>query len=194
LAEFSRASLQANYPNVNIALFEGITVGAVDYSAIINRVGSAGVQGVIYGGYHPEASRLITQMKSQGLDLAFVSGDGVKDKTFIDVAGASAEGVYATGPRDTSGNAIAQAARAAHQAKYGEEPGPFFMEGYSAALALVNAIDVANSTEPAAIMQALRTSQVDTPVGRISFDERGDATGVGFAMYQVQNGEYVELR
>jgi len=53
LAEFSRASLQANYPNVNIALFEGITVGAVDYSAIINRVGSAGVQGVIYGGYYP---------------------------------------------------------------------------------------------------------------------------------------------
>jgi branched-chain amino acid transport system substrate-binding protein len=34
---------------------------------------------------------------------------------------------------------------------------------------------------------------VETPLGNISFDERGDAEGVGFSMYQVQNGRYVEL-
>ena len=194
LAEFARAALQANYPQVNIALFEGITVGAVDYSAIINRIGAANVQGVIYGGYHPEASRLVTQMRAQGLNLAFVSGDGVQDETFISVAGAAAEGVYATGPMDTSANPVAQAARAAHQQKYGEEPGPFFMNAYSATLALVNAIRVAGSTEPAAVMNALRSSPVETPVGRITFDARGDAIGVGFAMYQVQNGVYQEIR
>lgn len=194
LAEFARGSLQANYPGVNVALFEGITVGAVDYSAIINRIGASGVEGVIYGGYHPEASRLVTQMRAQGLDVAFVSGDGVQDQTFIDVAAAAAEGVYATGPMDTSANPIAQAARQAHQARFGEDPGPFFMNGYAAALAVVNAIESAGSTDPAAIMNALRTAPVNTPVGNITFDERGDATGVGFAVYQVQNGVYVELR
>ncbi len=194
LAEFSRGSLQANYPGVNVALFEGITVGAVDYSAIINRIGASGVEGVIYGGYHPEASRLVTQMRAQGLDVAFISGDGVQDDTFIDVAAAAAEGVYATGPMDTSANPIAQAARQAHQARFGEDPGPFFMNGYAAALAVVNAIESAGSTDPAAIMNALRTAPVNTPVGNITFDERGDATGVGFAVYQVQNGVYVELR
>lgn len=194
LAEFARGSLQANYPGVNVALFEGITVGAVDYSAIINRIGASGVEGVIYGGYHPEASRLVTQMRAQGLDVAFISGDGVQDDTFIDVAAAAAEGVYATGPMDTSANPIAQAARQAHQARFGEDPGPFFMNGYAAALAVVNAIESAGSTDPAAIMNALRTAPVNTPVGNITFDERGDATGVGFAVYQVQNGVYVELR
>lgn len=194
LAEFARTALQANYPQVEIALFEGITVGAVDYSAIINRIGAANVQGVIYGGYHPEASRLVTQMKVQGLDLAFISGDGVQDETFISVAGAAADGVYATGPTDTSGNPVAQAARAAHQAKFGEDPGPFFMNAYAATQALMNAIKVAESTEPDAIMNALRSAPVDTPVGRITFDERGDAIGVGFAMYQVQNGVYREVR
>ena len=194
LAEFARGSLQADYPGVNVALFEGITVGAVDYSAIINRIGASGVEGVIYGGYHPEASRLVTQMRAQGLDVAFISGDGVQDDTFIDVAAAAAEGVYATGPMDTSANPIAQAARQAHQARFGEDPGPFFMNGYAAALAVVNAIESAGSTDPAAIMNALRTAPVNTPVGNITFDERGDATGVGFAVYQVQNGVYVELR
>jgi branched-chain amino acid transport system substrate-binding protein len=30
-------------------------------------------------------------------------------------------------------------------------------------------------------------------VGDIKFDDRGDAEGVGFAVYQVQDGVYVEL-
>jgi branched-chain amino acid transport system substrate-binding protein len=35
---------------------------------------------------------------------------------------------------------------------------------------------------------------VATPLGSIHFDGRGDATGVGFSMYQVKNGVYVELK
>jgi branched-chain amino acid transport system substrate-binding protein len=30
-------------------------------------------------------------------------------------------------------------------------------------------------------------------MGSIRFDDAGDAIGVGFAIYQVQNGVYVEL-
>ena len=193
LADFSQASLEADYPGVEIALYEGVTVGAVDYSAIVNRVASSGAEAVIFGGYHPEASKLVGQMRTQGIDIPFVSGDGVKDESFIDVAGSNAEGVYATGPQDTAGNPIAQAARDAHVAAYGEEPGPFFMNAYSAALAIVHAIEVAGSTEYQAMVDALHESTVDTPVGTISFDDKGDAEGVGFTVYQVQDGVYVEL-
>lgn len=194
LADFAQIALQENYPQVEIVLYEGVTVGAVDYSAIVNRLGASNVDAVFWGGYHPEASRIISQMRGQGLDIAFISGDGVQDDTFIDVAGANADGVYATGPMDTSANPVAQEARRKHQEKYGEEPGPFFMNAYSGMLAVVNAIQSANSTDPDAIMNALRNSPVNTPVGNITFDEKGDAIGVGFAMYQVQNGRYVELR
>lgn len=194
LAEFAQTALQADYPEVDILLFEGITVGAVDYSAIINRIASSGAEAVVFGGYHPEASRLVSQMRTQGMDTLFISGDGVRDNAFIEVARANAEGVYATGPRDTSGNAIAAEAVAAHVAEYGEEPGPFYQEGWSAILALVNAIETAGSTEGDAIAAALRNSMVDTPVGTISFDDKGDATGVGFAIYQVEGGRYQEVR
>jgi len=40
----------------------------------------------------------------------------------------------------------------------------------------------------------LRTQDVETPLGTIKFDERGDAIGIGFSMYQVKNGAYVELK
>jgi branched-chain amino acid transport system substrate-binding protein len=194
LADFGREAMEANYPNVEVVLYEGVTVGAVDYSAIVNRLGAADVDAVFWGGYHPEASRIVAQMRGQGIDIAFISGDGVQDDTFIDVAGANAEGVYATGPMDTSANPVAQEARRKHQAKYGEDPGPFFMNAYAGMLAIVNAIEAAGSTDSDAIMSALRTSPVDTPVGTITFDEKGDAIGVGFAVYQVQNGVYVELQ
>ncbi len=193
LADFAQAALEADYPGIEIALYEGVTVGAVDYSAIINRVAASGAEGVIFGGYHPEASKLVGQMRTQGIEIPFISGDGVNDDSFIEVAGDASEGVYATGPMDTAGNPIADAAREAHIEAYGEEPGPFFMNGYAAALAVVNAIDAADSTEPAAVMDALRAQYVDTPVGSISFDDRGDAIGVGFAVYQVQNGAFNEL-
>ncbi|MBN2658458.1 MAG: branched-chain amino acid ABC transporter substrate-binding protein [Spirochaetales bacterium] len=192
-AEFCKAILEAD-KKAEIVLYEGITPGAVDYTAIINKIASSGADAVIFGGYHPEASKLITQMKKKDMNIAFLSDDGVKDDTFIKVAGEYAEGVYATGPIDTSSNPLAIKAVKAHQDKYGEDPGAFFINAYAAMLALVNAIDVANSTEYADLTNALRSNYVDTPLGKISFDEKGDAIGVGFAVYQVQNGQYVELK
>jgi len=40
----------------------------------------------------------------------------------------------------------------------------------------------------------LRNEKVETPVGTIHFDEKGDAVGVGFAMYQVKDGKFVEVK
>ena len=64
---------------------------------------------------------------------------------------------------------------------------------YSATLAMLNAIDKANSTDLEALKKVLETDKVDTPVGSIYFDKNGDAIGVGFSVYQVQNGQFVEL-
>lgn len=192
-AEFCKAQLETK-SGVEVVLYEGIQVGAVDYSAIINKIGNSGAEAVIFGGYHPEASKLISQMKKKNMDLAFLSDDGVKDPTFIKVAGEYADGVYATGPVDTSSNPMAIQAVEDHKAAYGEEPGAFFLNAYAATIAVLNAIEKAGSTEYEAISAALRSEYVETPLGKISFDEKGDAIGVGFAVYQVQNGEYVELK
>jgi len=192
LADYARQYLEEE--GVQVVVYEGITVGAVDYSAIINRVAAANVDAVVFGGYHPEASKLVDQGRRAGLAIPFISGDGVKDDTFIDVAGAAAEGVLATGPRDTSANPMDAVARQEHIDRYGTEPGPFFMNAYAATLALINAIKVAGSTDYDAMVNALKTSYVDTPLGRISFADNGDPIGVGFSVYQVQNMEYVQIQ
>jgi branched-chain amino acid transport system substrate-binding protein len=178
-----------------VVLYEGITPGAVDYSAVVQKIKRTGAEAVIFGGYHPEASKIVTQMRKKRMDTVLISDDGVKDDTFIKVAGEYAEGVYATGPKDVSKNPLAIAANKAHQDTYGAEPGAFFLNAYAAAQALLNAVEKAGGTEDIdAIVNALRTEPVDTPLGQIKFDERGDAIGVGFSVYQVQNGVYVEVQ
>lgn len=193
LAEFAKTFLEKD-PRAEVVLYEGITPGAVDYSAVVQKVKRSGAEAVIFGGYHPEASKLVSQMRKKRMDTIFISDDGVKDDTFIKVAGKYAEGVYATGPKDVSKNPMAIKANEEHQKAYGSDPGAFYLNAYAAALALLNAIEQAGSTDYDAVTNALRTKNVDTPLGSIRFDERGDAIGVGFSMYQVQNGAYVELK
>ena len=193
LAEFAKSFLE-NAPQAKVVLYEGITPGAVDYSAVVQKIRRSGAEAVIFGGYHPEASKIVSQMRKKRMKTIFISDDGVKDDTFIKVAKEYAEGVYATGPKDTSKNPMAIAAEEAHKKAYGEDPGAFFLNAYAATLALLNGIEKAGSTDYGAVEKALRTQFVDTPLGKIRFDEKGDATGIGFSMYQVQNGVYVELK
>ncbi len=193
LAEYARKFAAAT-KNVKVVLYEGITPGAVDYSAIVQKIKQSGAEAVIYGGYHPEAASIVSQMRKKGLKTIFLSDDGVKDITFIKVAGKYAEGVYATGPKDTSKNPLAIAANEAHKKTYGSDPGAFYLNAYAATQAILNAIQKAKSTDYTKVSNALRTYAVDTPLGKIKFDKKGDAIGAGFTMYQVQNGVYVEVK
>lgn len=193
LAEYARKFIESSNA-AQVVLFEGVTPGAVDYSAVVQKIKGSDADAVIYGGYHPEASSIVMQMRKKNMKTWFISDDGVKDITFIKVAGSYAEGVYATGPRDSSSNPLAIAANEAHKKAYGSDPGAFYLNAYAATQALLNAIEKAGSTDSEKIKQALRSQDVDTPLGKIRFDERGDALGVGFAMYQVKNGVYAEVK
>jgi len=193
LAEFAKSFVEQS-GRAELVLYEGITPGAVDYSAVVQKIKLSGAEAVIFGGYHPEASKIVMLMRKKKMNTIFISDDGVKDITFIKVAGEYAEGVYATGPQDVSMNPLAIMANEAHKKTYGSDPGAFFLNAYAAVQALLNAIEKAGSTDYDKISSALRTEYIDTPLGNISFNEKGDAIGVGFSMFQVKNGKYVEIK
>ena len=165
-----------------------------DYGAVIQKIRKAGADGIIFGGYHPEASKLVQQLAKKKIDIPFIGPDGVKDEQFIKVAGKNAEGVYATGPTDVSKLPMNIQAHENHKKKYGTEPGAFYDNAYSATVALLEAIKAAGSTDSQKIMEALRTNMVETPLGKIKFDAKGDAEGIGFSIYEVKDGKFVELK
>lgn len=193
LAEYVKDILKKT-DKQKIVLYEGVSTGSINYTQFAQKVKRSNADGVIYGGYHPEASKIIKQIRNNKMDTIFISGDGIKDESFIAAAGKSAEGVYATGPRDTSDIKMSQDALAIYKTRYNENPGPFFLNAYAAVQALANAFEKAGSLSYDRVSQALTSESVQTPLGNISFDERGDATGTGFSVYQVRNGIFVELK
>ncbi len=192
-ADFAKEALE-EIEGVEIVVYEGVTPGAMDYSAVVQKVQSSGADAVVFGGYHPEASKLVGLMKKKQLDMPFIGPDGVKGNGFLEIAGPNAEGVYATGPMDVSQYEQNQIARSAYEEVNGKEPGTFFDQGYAAMQAALNAIKVAGSTDYEAITKALENNYVETTVGKIKFDDKGDAEGVGFSVYQVRDGEFVEVK
>ena len=192
LAEDAKKNIQDG-ALATIVLFEGVTPGAVDYSAVVQKIKRTRADAVIFGGYHPEASKIVTQMRKKRMKTLFISDDGVKDDTFIKVGGKYAEGVYASGPADVSANPITRQYREAYTKKHGVEPGPFFDNAVAAALALTNCIRVAGTTETEQLAKTLRTQATATPFGEIMFDKNGDAIGVGYSMYVVKKGQFVQV-
>lgn len=192
LAEFVKSFLEKD-GKAEVVLFEGVTPGAVDYSAVVQKIRRSGADAVIYGGYHPEASKIVSQMRKKRMKTMFLAPDGVKDDTFINVTGKNAEGVYASGPADVSKNPLTKKFRDKFMATEGAEPGAFFDNGVTAALALTNAIAKVG-TDSAAIAKVLHSETADTPFGAVKFDETGEPIGIGFVVYQVKDGKFVPVQ
>lgn len=189
LADYTKSTLESH--GVTVPIYEGIAVGAVDYSAVVSKIVGGNIDAVVFGGYHPEGSKLINQLKERGYTGAFISGDGLKGDEFINLAGAAAEGVYVTGAKDYSNTPEYQQALQRYQNAKGSDPGTFYFEGHAAMTAIVEAIRAGNAT-PADVQSYLYAgNKFKSAVGEIYFDENGDSVGTGFAVYRIVNGAFV---
>jgi len=187
LATYSQAELKNR--NIKILLFEGVTPGAVDYSALIRKLKRAKPDVIVFGGYHPEASKIVSQARKKRLKAHFIAGDGVKDPSFLKIGGKFIEGFYASSPSDISNTRITQKLTQQLKAK-DQVYGNFGLQAHAAFMALAQAIKQAKSTDAKKVTQALHQVELETTLGLISFDKNGDVQGSGFSVYQVQRGKF----
>lgn len=190
-ADYNRELMEKG--GAETVLFEAVTPDAVDFTAVVRKIRRAKPDIVVFGGYQPVASKLVQQMRRDRLSTPFLGPDGVKDETFLKMTGKDSEGVYASYPKDTTTLPEYQKAREAHLKAYGSEPGFGFYNAYAAAEALLNAMEKTGSTDTEAINKALRENLVNTPLGQIRFNDRGDAAGMALSIYQVKDGKFQEL-
>ena len=189
-ADGNRTLLEKN--GVKTALFEAITPDAVDFSAIVRKIKRSKADVIVFGGYQPTASKLLQQLRRDRVQTPVVGPDGLKDEAFIKMAGEAAEGTYCSYPKDTSNLPIYKEAHDAHVKMFGTEPGSFYYNAYAAMLALINGIEKAGSTDTDKIIKVLHTVPVDTPLGKITFNENGDAAGMALSVYVIKGGKFVE--
>ncbi len=202
LAEVVRDSFTAL--GGEVVSFSAINVGETDYSAPLADIAAQDPDAIFFGGYYAEAAVMASQFDVAGLgDVIFFSDDGTYGQSFIDLAGESAEGVYATSLIPPS-SAAKEAFDAAYEARWGVAPGvlsPFTWNGYDIVAALISAIkSVAIEGEDGnlyiprgALVDAVRgLNGYEGLSGTITCNEVGECNTAGPTFYVVQNGTWVE--
>tara|TARA_R110001592_G_scaffold4318_6_gene24262 strand:- start:31715 stop:32842 length:1128 start_codon:yes stop_codon:yes gene_type:complete len=169
---------------VAVPVFEGITAGDKDFSALIAKLRQEEVDFIYYGGYHPELGLILRQSAEQGLDVGFMGPEGVGNPDISAIAGEASEGLLVTLPKAFDEDPRNAELVAAFKAKNEDSSGPFVFPAYAAVQIIADGIKLAGSTDTFEVAKALRSNVFDTPTGNLSFDEKGDLQDFNFVVYK----------
>jgi branched-chain amino acid transport system substrate-binding protein len=180
---------QLNARGVQEVLYDTITPGEKDYSALVSKLKAAGVEVLYYGGYHTEAGLIVRQMRDQGMSTVLVSGDALVTDEYWSITGNLGEGTLITFSPDPRKNPVAAPIVDKFRAK-GIEPEGYVLYTYGAVQAWKQAVEEAKSTDPKKVAEVLKAKQFETVLGKIGFDKKGDVTAPGYVFYVWKNGKY----
>ncbi len=178
---------------VNVVYYNGIVQRDPDYKAVLTTIKQAKPDVYFFGGIYPEAGRLVRQAKELGLNIPMVTGDGVYDPTFINIAGKAAEGTYITFGKDPGGLPTAKAFIEHYKAKYGD-PGPYSIYAYDAANIILTAIRETGSAGGVKVAEYISKTKFKGAFGEISFDKNGDVTRAPYVIWQVKDGAFKQIQ
>ena len=88
-------------------MYEAITAGEKDYSALVSKLKQANIDVVYFGGYHTEAGLIIRQMRDQGMQTILMGGDALITQEFWSITGDAGEGTLMTFSPDPRKNPAA---------------------------------------------------------------------------------------
>ena len=173
-------------------MYEAITAGEKDYSALVSKLKQANIDLVYFGGYHTEAGLIIRQMRDQGMDTILMGGDALMTQEFWSITGPAGEGTLMTFSPDPRKNPAAAEVVKRFRDK-GIEPEGYVLYTYAAVQTWKQAAEKAKSSESADVVKAMNDTEFDTVVGKFKFNEKGDPNLPPYAVYRWSNGTYDEI-
>ena len=174
------------------AMYEAITAGEKDYSALVSKLKQANIDIVYFGGYHTEAGLIIRQMRDQGLNTILMGGDALITQEFWSITGPAGEGTlmtfspirartrrlprWSSASRTRASSPRAMCSTPMRRSRLGSRP--------------PTRRSRSNSAE---VVKALNDTEFDTVVGKFKFNEKGDPNLPPYAVYRWSNGTYEEI-
>ena len=165
---------------------------ATDFSSILTKIKSLRPEAIFYGGMDVQAAPMLRQMKQLGLDVKVLGADGLCTTDFVKLAGDAMSGdVYCTRAgipmeRMPAGADFKQR----FQKRFSVEVQLYAPYAYDAAMALVEAMKAANSTDPAIFLPVMKKNSFQGITGPVAFDSHGDIHGGTATLYQFRGGKY----
>jgi branched-chain amino acid transport system substrate-binding protein len=188
IADVVRADAKAD--GENVAVSESIDPKSQDYSSTVNKISTAKVDAIFYGGYYAEGGRLLKQLRDAGVKAPFVSDDGAADQKFVDAAGApAAEGAVMTlASGDITKIPAAAKFVTDYTSAFGTPPATYSAEGFDAANVILAAI-AAGKTTGKDINDYIGSNTFTGITKTIKFSATGDVESSGVYLYGIQRGK-----
>ncbi|MBY0431027.1 MAG: branched-chain amino acid ABC transporter substrate-binding protein [Rhodospirillales bacterium] len=187
LADETKKALNAR--NIQEVMYEAITAGEKDYSALVSKLKQAKVDLIYLGGYHPEAGLIIRQAREQGLNATLMSGDALVSQELWAITGPAGEGTLMTFSPDPAKNPENKDIVAKFEAT-GQRPEGYTLYTYGAMQAWSAAVQKVGSIDTRKVAEELKKGKFDTVLGSIGFDKKGDVTAPGYIVYKWHDGKY----
>jgi branched-chain amino acid transport system substrate-binding protein len=168
-----------------------VTVGEQDFSALVTTIMSASPGGIYWTAYHAEGALITKQLREAGYEGVIIVADGSSAPAFIELAGASAEGVFCTAPPFADFLPAAQDFLTGYKAMFNRDPGAYAGLTYDATYLLVDAIERAGSFEGEAIRDALAaTDGFEGISGAVLFTDKNTLGRSNFVILVAQDGKW----
>jgi branched-chain amino acid transport system substrate-binding protein len=190
LADETKKALNAK--GVTETLYDSVTQGDKDFSALVSKMKAAAIDVIYFGGYHTEAGLLVRQAREQGLAAQLISGDALVTTEFWSITGKAGEGTLMTFGEDPRKYASAKAAVDEFKAK-GYDPEGYTLYTYAAVQVFAKAAEAAKSVKVEDLVKAMRTTKFDTVIGQLAFDGKGDVVSPKYVFFEWKDGKYAEM-
>lgn len=190
LADAMKAKL--NELGIHEVLYDTVTPGERDYSALVTKLKAAQVDILYYGGYHSEAGLIVRQMREQGMDTRLIGGDALVTQEFWSITGPAGNGTMMSfGPDPRKNPEAVDVVKRFRDAGY--EPEGYTLYTYATIQVFAQAVANMKTITAPALVAALHSGHFNTVMGSFSFNAKGDVNAPGYVFYEWRDGHYAQV-
>jgi branched-chain amino acid transport system substrate-binding protein len=170
---------------------------ATDFSAILTKLKGQKPDLIFYGGMNAVAGPMLRQMKQLGLQVKYMGGDGICTGDLPQLAGdGMADGqVICAEAGGVEGESVKTMDdfRARFKSKFNMDVLLYAPYVYDATMAMVAAMQKANSTDPKKYLPELAKINYKGVTGTIAFDNKGDIKNGALTLFTYNGGKREQM-
>lgn len=165
---------------------------ATDFMSILTKLKGMNPDAIFYGGMDAQGSPLLRQIRQLGMNATLLSGDGLCTDQMLKLSVKDLDNrVFCTQagiPMEKMPGGLKFKER--FKQRFNTEVQLYAPYNYDAANALIEAMKLANSVEPAKYLPAMQRLSFKGVTGEISFDTKGDVKQSGVTFYSYKDGKW----
>jgi branched-chain amino acid transport system substrate-binding protein len=173
---------------------EGFDSKSTDYAAVAQKIKASGADVIYIGSITGQnTGKLWKDLRAAMPDITIMTGDGVFEESWYDGAGSAGNGTFLTfggvGPDQLTGAGKDwfEEYKTSHG---GDQPAIYTAYGNAAATVALNALQKAATANDRweVLKVVMATADLDTVVGKVTFDANGDVVGGSISAYEIETG------